>query len=105
MYLKKTRPKWESKTKTRPKQDQNKTKTRLKILAKSKKHRFLKNNKFLSEPYCKVVKTAEEIFEEIERIDKIKTELGILIDGMVIKLNQVEVVLFVAFTLPLIDLQ
>ena len=51
---------------------------------------FIKQNNFLCEPYQKLVSTADEIWDEVQKIDKIKTELGILIDGMVIKLNEVQ---------------
>lgn len=50
---------------------------------------FIKENHFLCEPYIKELSSAEQICEEIQKVDKIKTELGILIDGMVVKLNQV----------------
>lgn len=53
-------------------------------------NQFIKDNHFLCEPYQKVLSTADEIWEEIEKIDKIKTNIGILIDGMVIKLNEIE---------------
>ena len=52
-------------------------------------NQFIKENGFLCEPYQKTLKTANEIWEEIQKIDKVKTNLGILIDGMVIKLNQI----------------
>ena len=51
---------------------------------------FIKSNNFLPEPYQKELATFEELKKEIEKIDKIKTELGFLIDGMVIKLNQIK---------------
>lgn len=50
---------------------------------------FIKNNNFLGEPYQMVFNNANEICAEIEKIDKIKTNLGFLIDGMVIKLNEI----------------
>ena len=50
---------------------------------------FIKQNNFLCEPYQKLCSTTEELWEEIEKVDKIKQSLGILIDGMVIKLNEV----------------
>lgn len=52
-------------------------------------NQFIKDNNFLGEPYSIVCNSAEEICKEIDRIDKIKTELGFLIDGMVVKLNEV----------------
>ena len=51
---------------------------------------FIKNNNFLCEPYQKEVKTFEEICEEITKIDQKKTDIGFLIDGAVIKLNQID---------------
>lgn len=53
-------------------------------------NQFIKDNHFLAEPYQKVVSSSKEIWSEIEKIDKIKESLGILIDGMVIKLNEIE---------------
>lgn len=50
---------------------------------------FIKSNNFLPEPYQKELSTFEEIKSEIQKIDKIKTKLGFLIDGMVLKLNEV----------------
>lgn len=50
---------------------------------------FIKSNNFLGEPYSMVLSSAEEICKEIEKVDKIKTDLGILIDGMVVKLNEI----------------
>ena len=50
---------------------------------------FIKANNFLAEPYTAVFSNAQDICSEIDRIDKIKTNLGFLIDGMVIKLNQI----------------
>lgn len=52
-------------------------------------NQFIKDNKFLVEPYSKLLSSANEICSEIEKIDKIKSDLGILIDGMVIKLNEI----------------
>lgn len=51
---------------------------------------FIKQNQFLAEPYSVTLSTAKEICEEISRVDKVKESLGILIDGMVIKLNQID---------------
>lgn len=48
---------------------------------------FLKENKFKVSPY-KVYDSAEEIISEVENVDKEKSSLDILIDGMVLKLNQ-----------------
>lgn len=51
---------------------------------------FIKQNNFLTEPFVKLCNNAQEICLEIERVDKIKSSLGFLIDGMVIKLNQIK---------------
>lgn len=50
---------------------------------------FIKENHFLSEPYSLVLSSAKQICEEIEKVDKIKSNLGFLIDGMVVKLNEI----------------
>lgn len=50
---------------------------------------FIKENNFLCEPYQKIFSSAEEICKEISKIDKDKENLGILIDGMVVKLNEI----------------
>ncbi len=49
---------------------------------------FLRQNHFKVSPY-KVVTTFEEIEKEINRVDKEKSSLDILIDGMVLKLDDV----------------
>ena len=51
---------------------------------------FIAENKFLSEPYQKLCNGVDEIISEINRIDQIKTKLGFLIDGVVIKLNEIK---------------
>lgn len=50
---------------------------------------FLKDNKFKTGKYFKICKTAEQLVAEISEVDKIKDKSDILMDGMVIKLNQV----------------
>ena len=50
---------------------------------------FLKYNKFKTGEYFKICKTAEQLVTEISKVDKIKDKSDILMDGMVIKLNQV----------------
>lgn len=49
---------------------------------------FLSSNNFKISPY-KIFNTAKEIIDEINVVDKNKSNLNILIDGMVVKLNQV----------------
>lgn len=50
---------------------------------------FLKENGFNIGNYFKVCKTAEEIFEEIDKIDEMRLQSDILMDGVVIRLNNV----------------
>ena len=51
-------------------------------------HNFLMENGFLVGDYFKIISTLKEAEDEIERIDKIKDKLDVMIDGMVIKLNE-----------------
>lgn len=53
-------------------------------------HNFLKENGFNVGDYFKTFSTIEEAEKEIERIDKIKGKLDIMIDGMVLKMNNVK---------------
>ncbi len=53
-------------------------------------HNFLTDNGFLSGDMFKVCSSADEIISELDRVDKIKNSIDILIDGMVIKLNNVK---------------
>lgn len=53
-------------------------------------HEFLEKQGFQTGNYFKICKNTKEIIEKIEEIDKIKTNLDILIDGMVIKINNIE---------------
>ncbi len=53
-------------------------------------HEFLHNNGFKTGDYFKICSSFKEIWTEIEHIGKIKKSLDILMDGVVIKLNQVE---------------
>ncbi len=48
---------------------------------------FLKENGFLISPY-KRFSSPQDIISEIEKVDKEKSSLDILIDGMVVKINQ-----------------
>lgn len=66
------------------------------LLAEGKKfasqlemNNFLKNNGFQTGDFFEVVKTEEEIENLINQIDEEKSHLDIMIDGVVIKLNQV----------------
>ena len=51
---------------------------------------FLKENNFKVSNY-KVFDSADEIIQEIDNVDKIKSKLDILIDGMVVKINQTNI--------------
>lgn len=57
------------------------------IDSQQKVQEFLKANKFLTGQLFEVCQTAEQIKEIIDRVDKIKSKLNILIDGIVIKLD------------------
>ncbi len=50
---------------------------------------FLKQNNFKTSQF-KVFDNAEDILNEIDNVDKTKSNLDILIDGMVVKLNQIQ---------------
>ncbi len=51
-------------------------------------HNFLKDNGFLVGDYFKIITTLDEAKSEIEKVDKVKDDLDVMIDGMVIKLNE-----------------
>ena len=61
-------------------------------------HNFLKENGFNVGDYFKTFSSIEEVEEEINKIDKIKASLDIMIDGMVIKMNNVKERSMVGFT-------
>ena len=50
-------------------------------------HNFLEEQGFKTGGYFKICKNAQEIIAEIEKVDKIKSKLDLLIDGMVLKIN------------------
>ena len=50
---------------------------------------FLKNNKFNVENNVKVISETEDVIEAVKSIDQIKNSLDFLIDGTVIKLNDI----------------
>lgn len=52
-------------------------------------HQFLIDNGFKTGDYFKICSTCQDIEEEINKIDKIKSSLDVMIDGMVIKINKV----------------
>lgn len=51
-------------------------------------HNFLIENGFKTGEFFKICKNYKEIIEKIQEIDKIKSKLDVMIDGMVIKINQ-----------------
>ena len=51
---------------------------------------FIKENGFKTGDFFKIVKTEKEAEKIINEIDKVKNDLDIMIDGLVIKLNEVE---------------
>lgn len=52
-------------------------------------HEFLKENGFNVGDYFKICKSLDELVKNIEEVGKVKKDLQVDIDGMVIKLNQV----------------
>jgi len=60
-----------------------------KFKTQAEMHTFLEENGFKTGDYFKVVETETEIEKLINQIDKVKNELDVMIDGVVIKLNQV----------------
>lgn len=61
-------------------------------------YNFLKDNKFKTGELFEICSTATEIEEIIEKIDKVKSKLDILIDGLVIKLNDIKAREEIGFT-------
>ena len=53
-------------------------------------HHFLEDNGFNTGDYFKIFTNSKELEQEIDKIDKIKADLDILIDGLVIKINNVQ---------------
>ncbi len=53
-------------------------------------HEFLKQNGFKTGDFFKICSSADQIIEFIKEIDKVKSKLDVLIDGMVVKINNVE---------------
>ena len=50
-------------------------------------HEFLQQNGFQTGDYFKICNDENELIAEIEKVDKIKSSLDVMIDGMVIKIN------------------
>lgn len=53
-------------------------------------HLFLVEQGFQTGDFFEICKNSKEIIEKIEEIDEIKEKLNVLIDGMVIKINNIE---------------
>ena len=73
-------------------QDENLLKTQQQV------NDFLKDNYFLTGKLFEVANSAKQIEENIEKVDKVKSKLDILIDGLVIKLNNINLRDEVGFT-------
>lgn len=58
-----------------------------KILSQTEVNNFLKENGFDTYNFYNLVESFEDIWSLIERVDQIKSDLDILIDGMVIKVD------------------
>lgn len=56
----------------------------------SEMNQFLIENGFKTAKFFKICKNSEEIISEIENIGRIKSSLDILMDGVVIKVNEIE---------------
>ena len=61
-------------------------------------NKFLQDNSFLTGPLFEVVSSLSELERIIEKIDKVKAKLDILIDGLVIKLNNLKLREEIGFT-------
>lgn len=59
------------------------------FLTQQEIHEFLVENGFKTGEFYKTVNDIDEIKNEIDRVDQIKQDLDILIDGMVLKLDQI----------------
>ena len=62
-------------------------------------YQFLKDNKFLTNDFFVVTKDVNKIHEVISEIDATRNELDILIDGIVIKVNQMNIRNELGFTI------
>ncbi len=61
-------------------------------------HTFLQNQGFDTFDFFHMVSSFEDIIELIEKVDRYKLDLDILIDGMVIKVNEIDVRARVGYT-------
>ena len=53
-------------------------------------HDFLRQNGFQTGEYFKICDDQTELMDEIEKVDRIKSSLDVMIDGMVIKINDTQ---------------
>ncbi|MDY3658723.1 MAG: NAD-dependent DNA ligase LigA [Eubacteriales bacterium] len=60
-----------------------------KFKTQEEENKFLIENGFKTSNFLKICSTAEEIIEEIKKVGEIKNSLDILMDGIVVKLNEV----------------
>lgn len=60
------------------------------FLSQQEIHNFLAGQGFLTGGYFKLCKSCDEIIACIEEVDKIKNDIDIMIDGMVLKINNVK---------------
>ena len=63
----------------------------VKLKTQTEMHEFIKSNGFLTGDYFKILSNIDEAKEEIDRIDKVKDKLDVMIDGMVIKVDDLSV--------------
>ena len=69
------------------------------FLSQEELYQFLKDNKFLTNDFFVVTKDVNKIHEVISEIDATRNELDILIDGIVIKVNQMDIRNELGFTI------
>ncbi len=53
-------------------------------------HQFLSDNGFNTGEYFRIVNSCSDIINEINKIDKVKNDLDILIDGAVVSINEIK---------------
>lgn len=63
----------------------------LKFKTQEEEHQFLIDNGFMVDPLFKIVHSVEEIKSVIDKVDKEKSKYDFLIDGMVIKINNIQI--------------
>lgn len=62
-----------------------------KFSTQTEMHKFLIENNFQTGKYFHEFKSAEEAIKLIQEVDKVKAKLDVMIDGMVLKVNRVDV--------------